>query len=407
MGYIIKRKETSLILNKNYWLLLYGRRKVGKTFLLRELCKFDNYYTIKKDLNVISNTESLTFDKFIQRLKTSLSENKTVVVDEFQRINESVWDEISLLHPHGKLILSGSSLRVVKKVFEPQSSLLGFFTPVKLGFINPLDMINNLKKEVEAKELIEIAAFLREPWLVPLYNKEKVSDFVYDVVINSKHIITSLVGEIFTEEERELTKRYEAILTLIGSGIWNTKEITSILYSRKLIPDPSPTHIFQYLKNLEEMELVESIKLYKTKGNYYRLASPIMNIYYYLDSRYDLGNRSVSFEEVKPTIEKLVNLEIQNFIADLFAEYYDGRKEYYLSPEKEVDFIITKRNKPEIIGEVKWKNLTKQDIIQFKKGLERFSGKLTIVCKASEIKDESVNIVYPKDIIRFSQEKIK
>ena len=115
---------------------------------------------------------------------------------------------------------------------------------------------------------------------------------------------------------------------MIGEGIWNTKELTSILYSRKLIPDPSPTHLIQYLKNLEEMELVESIKLYKTKGRYYRLISPLMNIYYYLDSRYDISNRTISLEEIRPTLQNIINLEIQNFIADLFAEIYEGRKEY-------------------------------------------------------------------------------
>ena len=412
MDYIIKRSDSKLIETEKYWLLIYGRRKVGKTFLLRELCKFDNYFTIKKDSSVISKNKTISINNMVEDVKKLLSENKTVVIDEFQRLNESTLEELSILHPKGKLILSGSSLRITKKFFEPKSPLLGFFTPIKMSLIQPSDMLLNLHKKIQDEKLIEICTFLREPWIIPNYNEEETINFIYNIVTKSKQIITGLIGEIFTEEERELTKKYEAILSLVGSGIWNTKELTSILYSRKLIPDPSPTHLIQYLKNLEEMELVESINLHKTKGKYYRLISPLMNIYYYLDSRYDISSRTISLEEVKPTLQKLINLEIQNFIADLFSEIYDGRKEYFVSKDKEVDFIITKRNKPEIIGEVKWKIIDQKDIDKFLKNSERLNGKRVLICKGSKIKDkeiENIEIINPKSLIALVEEfkKIK
>jgi uncharacterized protein len=399
MGYIIKRRDAELVKKEKHWILLYGRRKVGKTFLLRELCKFKNYYVIKKDLSVISNKGTIQINEMVEEVKKLLSDNKEVVIDEFQRLDESVFEEISLLHPKGKLILSGSSLRIIKKFFEPKYPFLGFFTPVKMEFIRPLDILLNLDKKFNEEILIELSTFLREPWAIPNYNSEKTLDFVYGLIVKSKQIITGLIGEIFTEEERELTRKYEAILNLIGGGIWNTKELTSILYSRKLIPDPSPNHLIQYLKNLEEMELVESVKLYKTKGRYYRLISPLMNLYYYLDSRYDISNRNISLEEVKPTLQKLINLEIQNFIADLFAEIYNGRKEYFVSPDKEVDFIITKRNNIEVIGEVKWKIIDSGDIAKFKRNSERFNGKKILICKKSKVKDDFIEVLTPRDLI--------
>lgn len=399
MDYIIERTNAKLVAKEKHWLLLYGRRKVGKTFLLRNLCKFKNYYTIKKDLTVFSDKGKLSIDELKEEVKKLLSKNQIVVIDEFQRLDESIIEELSLLHPKGRLILSGSSLRIVKKVFEPKSALLGFFTPIKISFIDPSDIILKLNGQLKDETVIELSTFLREPWIIPLYNKEKTLDFVYKLITQSKQIITALIGEIFTEEERELTKKYEAILSLIGSGIWNTRDLTSILYSRKLIPEPSQTHIIQYIKNLEEMELVESIKLHKSKGNYYRLSSPLMNIYYYLDSRYDISNRIISFEEIKPTLQKLINLEIQNFIGDLFAELYGGRKEYYISQDKEVDFIITKRNKSEIIGEVKWKKIKLEDINKFKKNSERLYGKRILFCKGAEVEGKDIEILLPKNII--------
>ncbi len=381
MDYIIERKQASEIKKGGSWLLVYGRRKTGKTFLLRNLCKIKNYFLVKKDLSVFSGGKEITLNDMSKKVKELLESGKTVVIDEFQRLEESFLEEFNLLHPKGKLILSGSSMRVVRKFFDPKSPLLGFFTPLRIDFIDVRDIIKGLKNKLKPQRLIEIATFLREPWVIPLFGGEDAIDFVYKTVTTSKFIISSLVGEVFSEEERELGKKYDAILKLVASGVWNTRELASIMYSRRLIPDPSVTHILQYIKNLEEMGLIESIKIFNSKRNFYRLSSPIMNIYYYLDSRYNISDRDIGVEEVKPTIEKLINLEIQNFIADFFAEKVGGRKEYYISPEKEFDFIITKRNKPEIVGEVKWKNANKKDTGKFMKKAEHLPCKKLVIFK--------------------------
>lgn len=407
MGYIIKRAEVAIIKNEKHWLLLYGRRKVGKTFLLRDLCKFKNYHTVKKDLSVMYRDTTISVDDMVREIKKMLSAGQTVIVDEFQRLEEGVLEELTLLHPKGKLILSGSSLRVIKKIFEPQSPLLGFLSPFKISFISPSDALLGLHTRVTDERLIELSTFLREPWLIPSYDKENVVDFIYKLIMQSRQTITALVGEIFTEEEREFTKKYEAIIELIGSGVWSTRELTSLLYSRKFIPDPSPTHVIQYLKNLEEMELVEGIKLHKSKKRYYRLSSPLMNLYYYLESRYDISERAVSLEEIRPTLQKVINLEIQNFIADVFSELYEGRKEYFISSEREVDFVITVRNKPAIIGEVKWKKLDEKDMNKFKNNSEGLYGKRMLFCKSGVGTDTEVEIITPEKLLSLLKERKK
>ncbi|MBI5872348.1 AAA family ATPase [archaeon] len=402
MDYIIKREESKNIEKESSWLLVYGRRKTGKTFLLRNLCKFDLYYLVKKNLDILSDEKTISLNKFVEEVKEGLNKNKGVVIDEFQRLDESILEEISTLHPKGKLVLSGSSLRIAKKFYEPRSAFLGFFTPSRIGFIKPTNIIKELKGIFKPEKTVEISTFLREPWLIPPYDKEEISKFVYNIATKSKYVITSLVGEIFTEEEREMTKKYDAILSLVGSGIWNTKEIANILYAKRLIEEPSQTHIIQYLKNLQEIDLIENMRIYKSKNNYYKLLSPIANIYYYLDSRYDISNREISFKEVLPTVQKLVNMEIQNFVADLFAELYDGRKEYFVSPTKEIDFIITKRNKPEIIGEVKWKEVKKEDIEKFRSNSEFLHGRKILICKEGYIEDKEIEVMNAKKIVEIA-----
>ena len=404
MGYIIRRKESEEIGGEDTWLLLYGRRKTGKTFLLRNLCGFANYYLVKKDLSILVREKTISKKELMTECRELLLQDKSVVIDEFQRLKEADLEELTTLHPRGRLILAGSSLRIVKKIFEPRSPLLGFFSPMKIGFIAPKDIISGLSDHLDPVSLIEAATFLREPWLIPFYDGENISRFIHKIIAKTGYVITALTGEIFTEEERELTRKYEAILRLIGAGVWNTQELTSILYSRELIPSPSPTHILQYMKNLEEMDLLESLKLYRSKKKYYRLLSPLMNIYYYLDSKYAVSNRDVSFDEVSPTLQRLVNTEIQNFVGDLFAWLYDGRKEYYVSPTEEVDFIITRRNRVEVVGEVKWKRLGKRDIRTFKEKTRDMHGKKVLICKEAQIRDDEIDIVDSRRLISLATE---
>jgi len=114
---------------------------------------------------------------------------------------------------------------------------------------------------------------------------------------------------------------------------------------------------------MEAMGLVESLQLYSSKKKLYKLSSPIMEAF--LADRYGFEDRDVSFEEAMPAIIKLRNLAVQNFIADLFASTYKGKKEYYLKPSNEMDFIITVRNKAVLAGEVKWGKYDTGDVEKF------------------------------------------
>lgn len=401
MGYItqIIRSETESLEQKG-WILLYGRRKTGKTYLLRNLYSPDVYILVKRDLSLWSEPE-MDISSISRDVQSLLKQGKTVVIDEFQRMDEGVLEEITRAHPGGKLILSGSSFRVVEKLFSPGSPLMGFFRPLGLDIISPQDMIRSLKRKLNPDKVLELSTFLREPWLIPLFSGEEIGKFLYGIITDLNATITSLIGEIFTEEERERSRVYESLLGLMGSGVWNAKDMASILYTRKIISEPSSSHISQYLKNMRDMDLIESCRIFGSRREYHRLKSPIMNLYYYLDSRYNIAERRISWEEVKPTLNKLIQMEIQNFMADIFAEIYHGRKEYLFSPEKEIDFIITKRNKPVCVGEVKWGKVKREHLKRFENNTEKFSCDKVLVGKSADLKHLGIQIYSPKDILEL------
>lgn len=405
MGYItgIIRKERESLKQKG-WILLYGRRKAGKTYLLRNLYSPDVYILVKKDRALWSEDIDVDISSVSEKVRKLLEKGKKVVIDEFQRMDQSVLEEIVTVHPKGKLMLSGSSLRVVNQILSQDSPLLGFFSPLKIGLISTADMLRNLSQKFKPQRTVELSTFLRDPWLVPFYSGEKTERFLFRIMTQFRDTIPSLIGETFTEEEREITEVYGAVLSLIGAGTWKAKDISSILYNRNVIKEPGSSSIIQYTKNMREMDLLETYRIYGSKMKYNRLKSPIMNLYYYLDSRYNISERKTSFKEVKPTLDNLINLEIQNFSADVFAGIYDGRKEYFLSPDKEIDFVITRRNKPVCVGEVKWCQIRNKHVKRFKQNTERFSCDKVVIGKKSSEKLEKrypeITFYTPEDLIQ-------
>ncbi len=406
---IIYRDEANEIKKIKGWLLIYGRRKVGKTFLIKNFLDYDVFFSVNRDGSVSAEKFALSIvnnmEDFSRAVVELLSSERTVVIDEFQRLPESVLERISSVHPKGKLILSGSSMRVIKKMFGSKSPFLGLAMQYRLGLIRPANILKELSKKMDAPQAIELAPYLADAWTIPFLREEGSSaKSIYNILRYSKFTIPALVGEIFTEEEREYTRVYEAALRLMGAGEWNYKNIASMLASRKLIERADSSLVLPYIKNMAAMGLAEPLHLYSSKKKMYRLASPIMEAFFYLADRYGFGEADASFEEVKPTIEKLRNLAVQHFIGDLFASAYYGRKEYYVTSSNELDFIITARNKPVIAGEVKWGRYNNSDV---KKFMEKSSfveaEKVFITKKKREASIDGVKIVDAKDLLAMSE----
>lgn len=402
---IIYRDESDEIKKLNGWILIYGRRKVGKTFLIKNFLEYDVFFRVNRDGSILAENFVIStinnMDDFSRAVSELLLADKKVVIDEFQRLPESVIERISTLHPKGKIILSGSSMRVIKKLFGSKSPLLGLALQYKLGLIRPVNILRELSKKMDAVQAIELAPYLADVWTIPFFTTESDSEkVIYDLLKYSKFTVPSLVGEIFTEEEREFTKVYEAILRLIGAGELDYKNIASILAGRKVIERADSSLIIPYIKNMEGMGLVDSLPIFSSKKKMYRLSSPMMEAFFYLADRYGFEDRDVSFEEARPTIEKLRIFAVQNFIGDLFACAYHGKKEYYVTPSKEMDFIITVRNKAVLIGEVKWGKYDGNDLKKFLEKSTFIKGeKIFITKNKNEIKMDNVKIMDVDDIL--------
>ncbi len=375
------RRSIAISISKNPgWSLVYGRRKVGKTYMIERFVKYDVYFTVRPDLKV--KVRGLQVDEIdrpdiLARTVTNLlTEGKTVVVDEFQRLSPGLLADLARAHPSGRLILTGSSMRVVGEITGRRSPLLGLLRPFKIGLVSPTDLLASLVGTMGPRQALEAAPLLRDPWTVPFFDPDT---FLEDIVTTLPMVVPGLVGEVFTEDERELTRTYSSILSMIGSGVTDYREIANTLHGRGVIRSNSSANVLPYMGNLVEMGLLEKVRLYGSRRYTYRIPSLPISMYYYLDSRYDLSERDVQYKEMAPTAEALLRAGIEDFVADLLAERLGGRKELLKTSEREVDLMVTVRNRPALVGEVKWGKVGRRDVTRFIEKVKDFKCRKVLV----------------------------
>jgi uncharacterized protein len=402
----IERHEATDISKAKSWILVYGRRKTGKTYLLKNFTKWDCYFLVRKDGNVTyeenGNHGTLSALDLSRKVGDLLRSNRTVIVDEFQRLPQAFLEDIAAFHPNGKLVLTGSSFRVMNEVFGKRSPVLGLLAEHKIGLATPADVLSSLSKHMDAPAAIEFGAFARDPWLIPhLHFKDSLKE-LFDISVHFQNAITSLMGEVFQEEERSLTQLYESLLRLIGAGYQKSEDLRSIMSSRGLLKNGVSSAIVQYINNMERMDLIEELSVYGSKRKKaYLLRSPIFQMFYYLADRYEIEQREVGYAQAQEAVRNVRNLAVQRFVGEIFARSLEGKLEYSYEPE--LDLIITKKGMPVLVGEVKWGKYDKSDLQNFKQKASDFDCKKVLVAPKRNGTLEGIEIVDASGIVSLSQ----
>jgi len=385
----ILRREYKDLKNVEGWMLIYGRRKVGKSFLIRKYVNHDMYCVITRDLQAYFPSDG-SFRKldeaFVQSIK-ALREGKTVVIDEFQRLPEKYWDGLSAEHPNGKLILVGSSFRVMKKLVDKRSPLLGLVLPYKLDIIHYADVLSQVKDPL-------LSLIYRDPWSINFVKGLKdLEEKAYQLYMVAK----ALIGEIFEEEERQLTMLYEAVLLSLAEGEWNTPIISGALNSKGF--NVTPSTVSGILDTLVNMGLVEKIKIYGDRRRarwYYRISSPIISLMFYAEAKYN-----VSFTE---TLGELpIGREVQFSIGEMMAEYKNLTFAY--SPYEDIDVVLLNNDKPVIGYEVKLGGFSKSEGEKSVERIRRAGIPKAGLISLTEKPDFSLadEVLGPEDLVKIAE----
>ncbi len=409
MGIMVPRSELNYIEKLRRWILICGRRKTGKTFLVRRFVSFDEYYFIARSGRIFKlvdlSFESISKDVFLDRLQRDIMSDKTIVIDEFHRLGEEFMDLLHALKPEAKarLILITSSLFYAEKILRSRSPLLGIVTPVRIGLISPKDTLNALIDHISnIEDAVKIALFAREPILLEnIHSNMSFDEFLDRLVIIMKNIVPGLIGEIFFEESRELTERYEAIIKALATGNQIPTQISSYL-SGLLDFRFTSSDIKSYLKNLMHMGIVRRYKIYGRKRYYYMLDSPLIDAYFYLNDKLGYGEVDIPHELVIEELKKLVPKYFEQFILDLIAEVLGGNIEKVR--KNEIDGIITSRNKTIASLEIKMGLISVAEAYKFLEKIRNLNLKTrNIIIAKNKIKLHDIISLNLEDITQIAK----
>ncbi|MBX8634676.1 MAG: ATP-binding protein [Thermoplasmata archaeon] len=349
---IIARKQCEHIRQATGWIFIYGRRKTGKTFLARHCSDFDDYYFVTRDRTIIDN-EGMSISEETLRAQLGRSSDRVVVIDEFHRLGPPFLDFLHFLPQNGKLLILSSTLWLSKKLLSHGSPILGKFKEFNISLIDLDDVLGSLRGSGRFR--LEISIFLREPLAIKFYD-ENVSDaleFATNVITGSMNTVPALVGEIFSEEGRILSRTYEAIISAIASKHYVSSEISSVLFSRKLIDKDDPSLIQPYLNNLLRMGLIRRLKVFARNRYQYRVSSPLAATFYYLNEKYGIAERDVRPSEIRGKISELLPLLVEDEVRSSIAAIL-GMEEQ-VAESVNADGIFFAFEKPRAALEVKWR----------------------------------------------------
>lgn len=413
MRRFVNRDEEICFLNNEYgkeessFVVIYGRRRVGKTALIKEFVKDKNYFyflsTEESESQNLKSFQTLAFEKFnvnMLRIENKLTwesifaiivnnlprKKFIIAIDEFQYLTASndafssvvqrIWDEM-LKNKNVMLILCGSILSLMyKEVLSYSSPLYGRRT----GQIRLKPIPFRYYREFYPSNIddIELVPFYSLTGGIPKY--VELIDFSKDLFKIIEESILKRTSFLFEEPFFLLGKEikeigsYFAILRTIASGKHKIGEIASTLEVKQ-------TWLSYYINSLIEMDIIERIvpvtdeRPEKSKKGLYFIKDYFLRfwfrfIYPYM-SYLEIGDRKFVLENIKSyyieqhvsfVYEELCREKTKEICLEGYFPFELERIGKWWEDDKEIDIVGIKDKLPILFGECKYKqSLTDSD----------------------------------------------
>ena len=348
---IITRHELDEVL-KGKRVLLFGRRKTGKTFYTRYRKKDWDYYIFTRGGNVLewSTKEILDLRTFMR----TVGHMDKVIIDEFHRAPDEFFAFIQAGGLPENAVLITSTLHHYKHVRAVNSPLLGMFTEFRVNLTHPCDLLAYPWGEM-SKELAERLFFYQEP--------TQIGKEIKEIVLNAKYFVPALVGEILEEEDKTHSERIDGILEAVAAGKNTLTEISGYLYSKGIIATQSTSPITPYMKMLLDVGLLQRRRLYGTKKrSVYIIPSPLIDLAYYLNGKYGFYDVDIPWDFLKKVIEKKIGIYAEQFFELALSRIFGLQTVKIMNPE--VDIALAEFNRVKITAEVKWRKSIKRSEVK-------------------------------------------
>ncbi|MBY0425498.1 MAG: ATP-binding protein [Cytophagales bacterium] len=411
--FLNRHKEQKRILanttgEKSAFLILYGRRRIGKSALLRHLAGENDIYYLadqnEKHLQIAELAKLIgrivqgfeqanypTWDALFSALENSLPTRITLYLDEFPYLVgsgpelPSIIQKIIDLKRHTKfhLVVCGSSQQMMKELFEGSSAPL---------YGRADDIINLRSMEIEwlqkylgttpLQTIEEYATWGGVPRYWELRKKHSsYKDAVFGLILNRDSILYEEPMRLFLDDMRSAIQAY-SIITLVGQGSQRLSEISAKL--EKTATNLSrPLALLVNLGYLRrEIPFGENEK--NPKRTLYKIADPFLNFYF----TFVVPNRSAIEQGITERVEKALEIRLPYYFSEAwehlvrqsvpktnyFGIEWNKAYRYWGKPDKrtemELDLVAESADGTELlVGEVKWSENV--DVQAIKEKLEK------------------------------------
>ena len=362
-------------------LLLYGRRRVGKTYLLKKFLndKSGTYMlsvsrSIGENIDLFRNKLSdggiprviaSNFIELFSNIKPYLRD-QILIIDEFQYLIEKdeavlsdfqyIFDEI-LVDTSVFIILCGSSMGMVENIgFDNKSPLYGRFSArMKLHPFRFVDMI----KFHPNRSFFEHTLLYGALGGIPLYSSYINQEFdfrenIRETFFNLSHPLFNEVEFLIRQELRE-PSTYFGILQAIANGKTRNTEIANSIY----LPAKD---ISRYLNTLISLDLIKRVipidasskskrSMYMLRDNYFRFWFRFVSN---LRSEIEFLQLDEAMRYLDENLSTYMGLVIEDIVMELFRAKYTRVGKWW-HKDKEIDLVAIDDNKKNVaFVEIKW-----------------------------------------------------
>ena len=396
--------------------VLYGRRRVGKTETLREFCRnkphvFYSCREISDKLQLRSFSEKLLNEKipaasYIKefadweaalRCITDLpygDSKKLLIIDEFPYMcknNESIpsilqnmWDEV-FKDENVMIVLCGSAMSFIEKELLAEKNPLygratGIYKMESMGFYDAAKFFPNYS---DRDKIIAYAVLGGIPHYLAQFDPDlSLDDNIKKNILTKGCALYSEVEFLLRQELRE-TPLYNSIIEAVALG--NTK--LNDISTKSLVEDTSKTSV--YLKNLIELEIIErefsvddgTKERANTNRGLYRLTDNFFRFWYaFVFTNYselEGGDVDGVFEyAIKPSLHEFASFAFEDVCREYVREMQKAnklpfrykrmgrwwgkttvrRKDGIESKETEIDLLaVSAKSDKYLVGECKFK----------------------------------------------------
>ncbi len=394
--------------NRPVFIVVYGRRRSGKTRLVLEWCKKKNipsvYYhavparhevnlqglarVVEEQLGLkgFSRIRYGSLDSLLENLSYRQRE-ALIVIDEFTywaRGSPSVSGELQRFVDH-YLDKTGFVIVVV-------GSLVGVMYREVLGGGAPL--YGRARYKIKLEEL--------EPWYIPLFYEDMdLSDIIrlysllggipyyHQIAGRIKGTVTDIVFELFLEDNASLRDEvifllreefrdpsvYYSVLQAIARGATTVSKIADYTGIHR-------QHLSKYLSVLRSLGFVDYRRPLFSKRGYYVVKDKVMNTWFKLVEPLISQAAKLPLERIREEASRVVDEIASNVFEEVALKYIEyfaaGKKILYdeigrfIHKGVEVDIVaIDHENKTMHLFEVKWAKIDRKEALRITRELRR------------------------------------